>query len=201
MQYKQMGKLLVVKFSWKNNKNKICGWTKLGYILEIYWFFYVWPKNLTRIIRDNAYSIVLCFSSLQERNLSVIVHLKWHKKKVLKEFLKALCWLLQRKPSVTNSGWCCTFEVNSLILSLSLMKKFSQIYCYIYCYIYVTFTVKLWLYFFIWPGKKNKKKKQWYNLGCCKTMQFEIGDLAMKNNFVHCLQRLVHYFKGKSIYF
>ena len=51
------------------------------------------------------------------------------------------------------------------------------------------------------PAKKTKKKKKWYNLGCCKTMQFEIGDLAMKNNFVHCLQRLVHYFKGKSIYF
>ena len=49
------------------------------------------------------------------------------------------------------------------------------------------------------PAKDNKNKKQLLNLRCCKTMQLEIGGLAIKNQFVHCLQRVANYFKRKSI--
>ena len=54
-------------------------------------------------------------------------------------------------------------------------------------------------YIFYLPGKIPRK--QLYNLTCCKTMQLEIGGLATETCFVHCLQPVVHYFKGKSVYF
>ena len=53
--------------------------------------------------------------------------------------------------------------------------------------------------FFICLAKKTKTIEQLY-LRCCKTMQLEICGFATKVRFVHCLQRVVHYFKGKSIY-
>ena len=57
----------------------------------------------------------------------------------------------------------------------------------------------VFFYFFI--KKKKLNKKQLYNLRCCKTMQLEIGGLATKTRFVQCLQPVVYYSKGKSIYF
>ena len=54
---------------------------------------------------------------------------------------------------------------------------------------------QLWLYFSYLKTKKNL-----YNLRCCKIMQLEIGGLAMKTRFTHCLQPVVHYFKGRSVY-
>ena len=58
---------------------------------------------------------------------------------------------------------------------------------------------KIVVIFFYLPGKILRK--QLYNLRCCKTMQLEIGGLATKICFVYCLQPVVHYFKGKSVYF
>ena len=98
----------------------------------------------------------------------------------------------KKNPSVKKNTWGFKVEVDSLILSANLVGKLSQIYC----------QRKLWLYFFIWPGKENENKKQLYNLRCCKTMEFEVSGLATKNRFIHCLQRIVHYFtKEKSTYF
>ena len=58
---------------------------------------------------------------------------------------------------------------------------------------------KVVVIFFYLPGKIPRK--QLHNLRCCKTMQLEIGGLATETCFDHCLQPVVHYFKGKSVYF
>ena len=105
---------------------------------------------------------------------------------MLEEFLKTLCWLLQRNPCFTNSGWSYKVQVDILILSPSLIGKFTQIYC----------QRKLWLLFL-----SDVQTKQLHDLRCCKSMQLEIGGLAAKNCFVHSFQKIANYFTGKSIYF
>ena len=96
------------------------------------------------------------------------------RRKCLKNFLRLYGDSCKKNSSVKNSAW---------------VRRFSQIYC----------QRKLWLYFFFWPGKENKYKKQLYNLGCYKTMKLEVGGLATKNRFVHCLQQIVHYFKKREV--
>ena len=65
----------------------------------------------------------------------------------------------------------------------------------------IKFTVTYWFYVFSWVGKLNfawhqkKKKKQLHNFRSCKTLQIQIGGLKTKHHPVHCLQRVVHYFK------